>query len=131
MHKVLLLIVLFVFIFTPSSWADDISGIWTISVSGQQGEITMDMDIKAAGEDLTFNAIHPKLGDMAGTGRLNGNDITMNITTTGERKFGFEINGTVTGNKMTGVGEFIMPSGAQTGQGGKEAMSNAWTAEKK
>jgi hypothetical protein len=183
MRKILFLTVVLAFIFTSSVWAADISGNWTLKMAGRSGEESIDMAVKAAGENLTVTAKHPTLGDMAGTGTLKGNEISMNITATGERKIGFDLKGTVTGNKMSGTREIIRPAGAQGGapggaqggqggqapggaqggqggqapaggqgapggqapaggqgaapaggqggQAGGQAMSNAWTAEKK
>lgn len=119
MRKLSLIATLFVFIFTSSAWAADISGNWTLKMSGRQGEESIPMVIKAAGENLTVTATHPSLGEMAGTGTLKGNDISMNITATGERKIGFNLTGTVTGNKMAGTREMVRPAGAQgAGPGG-------------
>ena len=85
MRKLSLIATLFVFIFTSSAWAADVSGNWTLKWSGRQGEESIPVVIKAAGENLTITAKHPTLGDMAGTGTIKGNDITMNLTATGER----------------------------------------------
>jgi hypothetical protein len=174
MRKVLFMTAVLAFFFTSSIWAADISGNWTLKMSGRGGEESIDMVIKATGENLTVTAKHPMLGDMAGTGTLKGNAINMNITATGERKIGFDLKGTVTGNKMSGTREVIRPAsaqggaqggqggqapaggqgapgeqpsagsgqapaggqggapaGGQGGQGGGQAMSNAWSAEKK
>jgi hypothetical protein len=118
MRKILFLTTMLAFIFTSSVWAADISGNWTLKMSGRQGEESIDMVIKAAGENLTVTAKHPMLGDMAGTGTLKGDAISMNITATGERKIGFDLKGTVTGNKMAGTREVIRPAGAQGGAPG-------------
>ena len=178
MRKVLFMTIVLAFFFTSSIWAADISGNWTLKMAGRGGEESIDMVIKATGENLTVTAKHPMLGDMAGTGTLKGDAINMKITATGERKIGFDLKGTVTGNKMSGTREVIRPAGAQGGapggsqggqggqapaggqgapgeqpsagsgqapaggqggapaggqggQGGGQAMSNAWSAEKK
>jgi hypothetical protein len=117
MRKVLFLTTLLVFVFTSQIWAADISGTWVLKYTGSQGdERAMDMVIKAAGQNLTISTTHPSLGEMAGTGKLAGNDITMTITATGERKMGFELKGTVTGNKMAGTREVVRPEG-DSGEG--------------
>jgi hypothetical protein len=110
MRKILFLTTLLAFIFTSLIWAADISGTWILKYTGQAGdERSLDMVIKAAGENLTIATKHPSLGDMTGTGTLIGNDITMTLTSNGERQVGFELKGTVTGNKMAGTREVKAP----------------------
>ena len=81
----------------------------------------MDMVIKAAGQNLTITTTHPSLGEMAGTGKLVGNDITMTLMATGERKIGFELKGTVTGNKMAGTREVVRPEGDSSEGSGRSS----------
>jgi hypothetical protein len=111
MRKILFMVTMFAFIFTSSVWAADISGTWTLKMAGRQGDVTMDLAIKATGDNLTITAKHPMMGDMAGTGTLKGDAITMNLTATGEMKMGFSFTGTVTGNKMAGTREMVRPAG--------------------
>jgi hypothetical protein len=112
MRKVLLLTTLLVFIFTSQIWAADISGTWVLKYQGRSGdERALDMVIKAAGKNLTITTTHPSLGEMAGTGKLVGNDITITLMATGERKVGFELKGIVTDNKMAGTRETVRPEG--------------------
>lgn len=115
MRKVLFLTTLLLLSFSFSAWAADISGNWTLKMAGRQGDISMDLAVKAAGENITVTAKHPTLGDMAGTGTLKANNIDMTLTSTGERKMGIQFKGTVTGNKMSGTREFIRSAGAQGG----------------
>jgi hypothetical protein len=123
MRKLLFLTTVLVFIFTSNVWAADISGNWTLKWSGRQGEESVPIVIKAAGDNLTVTAKHPTLGDMAGTGTLKGNDITMNLTATGEMKIGFDLKGTLTGNKMAGTREIVRPAGAQGGAQGSRGQA--------
>jgi hypothetical protein len=110
MRKILFISSLLTFLFTSSIWAANISGTWVLKYTGNQGdERSYDMVIKAAGEDLTVTATHPSLGEMAGTGTLKGSDIAMTLTATGERKIGFVLTGTVTGDKMAGTREVNAP----------------------
>lgn len=118
MRKVLFFTTLLAFIFASSVWAADITGTWILKYSGQGGERTLDMVIKADGENLTVTTKHPTLGDMAGTGTLKGDAITMTLTSTGERKVGFELKGTVTDNKMAGTREIKRPNGDSGGARG-------------
>jgi hypothetical protein len=115
MRKILFMSTVLAFILTSSVWAADISGTWGLNMSGYRGEVSMDLIIKAAGENLTVTAMHPSFGEMVGTGTLKGNAITINITATGGRKLGLALKGTVTGNKMEGTREVIYPSGEQGG----------------
>jgi hypothetical protein len=121
MRKVLFLTTLLAFIFTSSLWAADISGNWTLKMTGRQGEELMPLVIKATGEKLTVTVTHPRFQEMAGTGTLKGNAIEMTVTGTGEMKMGIKFTGTVTGNTMSGTREMIRPAGAQGGgQGGQQ-----------
>jgi len=111
------------FVFASNVWAADISGTWALKMTGRQGPVSMDLVIKATGENLTIDTKHPMLGDMKGTGTLKDNAITMNIEATGERKVGYEFKGTVTDNKMAGTREIKMsgrgaPGGAPGGAAG-------------
>lgn len=116
MRKILFISSLLTFLFTSSIWAADISGTWVLKYAGNQGdERAYDMLIKADGEKLTVTATHPSLGEMAGTGTLKGGDIAMTLTATGERKIGFVLTGTVTGNKMAGTREVKVPDDAKEG----------------
>jgi len=110
MRKILFLSSLFVFLFTSSIWAADISGTWVLKYTGSRGaERIMDLVIEVANEDLTLTTTHPDLGEMAGTGTLKGNDIVMTLTAAGERKVEFEMKGTVTGNTMSGTRDVKAP----------------------
>jgi hypothetical protein len=126
MRKVIFLTALFTFVFMTSLWAADISGTWALKMAGRQGDVSMDLVIKAAGENLTVTAKHPRFGDMAGTGTLKGDAVDMTVTGTGEMKMGIQFKGTINGNKMSGTREMIRPAGAQGagpgGQGGQGAM---------
>jgi hypothetical protein len=122
MRKVLFLTTLLAFVFTSSLWAADISGNWTLKMTGRQGEESMPLVIKAAGENLTITVTHPRFQEMTGTGTLKGNAIEMTVTATGEMKMGIKFTGTVAGNKMSGTREMIRPAGAQGGaQGGQQS----------
>jgi len=121
MRKVLFLTTLLAFIFTSSLWAADISGNWTLKMTGRQGEESMPLVIKATGENLAVSVTHPRFQEMTGTGTLKGNAIEMTVTGTGEMKMGIKFTGTVTGNTMSGTREMIRPAGAQGGgQGGQQ-----------
>jgi hypothetical protein len=115
MRKIFFLTSLVTFLFTTSIWAADISGTWVLKYQGHSGdERVLDMVIAGAGENLTVAMTHPSLGEMAGTGALKGNDITLTLAASGEKKIGFELKGTVTGNKMAGTREVKMPERDQS-----------------
>jgi len=121
MRKILFLFLSLTFFSTASIWAADVSGTWVLKYSGHQGdERVLDLVIKVAGENLTVATTHPDLGEMAGTGALKGNDITMTLAATGDNKVEFELTGTVKGDKMAGTREVNAPErteseGAQRG----------------
>jgi hypothetical protein len=116
MRKVLFLTTVLAFIFTSSVWAADISGNWTLKMSGPQGEESMPMVIKANGENLTITATHPMFKEMTGTGTLKGDAISFSLKSQMEFKF----TGKVSGDKMSGTREMVMgQGGGQGGQGGQ------------
>jgi hypothetical protein len=124
MRRVLFLTTLLAFVLTSSVWAADISGNWTLKMAGPQGEESVPMVIKAAGDNLTITATHPSFKEMTGTGTLKGDAITFNLKSGME----FIFTGKVTGKKMAGTREFKMGSGgaqggapAGGGQGGAPA----------
>jgi hypothetical protein len=154
MSKVLSMISLFTFVFTSTLWAADVSGTWTLKMAAQLKEVSMDLALRAAGENLTITGKHPVFGDMTGIGTLKGNAIDMSLASTGERKVQIQFKGTVTDNKMEGTRELKMisstvpvpgiRSSAPIGDtnagapaaGGQinapvQAVPDAWTAEKK
>jgi hypothetical protein len=156
MRKVLLLLPLLVFSVTAIASAADVAGNWTVNMTGRRGAETLDLAIKANGNDLTISGKHSTLGDMKGSGTLNGNNIVMSVIATGERKLGYKLEGTVTGDKMAGTLEIDRSSmggggargggatggargggaaegGARGGGAGgdRSSTSNEWTAERK
>jgi hypothetical protein len=119
MRKVLFLATVLAFVLTSSVWAADVSGNWTVKMTGPNGAETMDMAIKTAGENLTITGKHSILGDMSGTGSLKGDTINMDVKGS-QMGIQFVFTGKVTGNKMTGTKEIKMGStGGQGGQGGQ------------
>lgn len=119
MRRLSLITTLFVFILTSSAWAADISGDWTLTMSGRQGEESMPMNIKASGGNLTVTATHSMLQAMEGTGTLKGNEISFSLKATGQMPIEFAFTGTVTGNKMSGTREVKMSEGGG-GRGGAQ-----------
>jgi len=122
MRKVLFLTTMLAFIFTSPVWAADISGNWTLKMTGPQGEETVPLVIKAAGENLTITGTHTSFKEMTGTGTLKGDAITFNLKSSME----FVFTGKVTGNKMAGTREVKMGSGG--GQGGAPAAGGQGSA---
>lgn len=121
MRKVFFVTPLLAFLLASSAWAADISGTWTVTMTSPQGSAeTFNLAIKSAGENLTITCSdHPVLQTMEGTGTLKGDEIKMNITSTGQTMAGVAIKftGKVTGNNMAGTRE-IDSSGMSAGGGG-------------
>lgn len=119
----------------------NVSGNWTVNMSGRRGAETLDLVIKVSGSELAISGTHSRLGDVAGSGTLNGNAIVMSVFATGERKLGYKLEGTVTGDKMAGTRQIdrsnMDRAGGGTGGGARGAgrntgsISNEWTAERK
>jgi len=117
MRKVLFLIGLFVFVLPLYAWATDVSGNWVVTMTGPQGEESFDLAITVEGKDLSITGKHPILGDLKGSGKLDGDNITMEIASTGQMVVNFEFNGVIEGSKMSGTREIKMGSGAPPGEG--------------
>ncbi len=118
MRKVLFLLAVLVFAVSVPVYAADVDGNWTVNMAGRRGAETLDLEIKAGGNDLTISGTHSSLGDVTGSGTLNGDAIVMTVTATGERKLGYKLEGTVTGDKMAGTREIdrsAMSSGGARG----------------
>jgi hypothetical protein len=140
MRKILVQVGLSVFFLSSSVWAADISGNWGLTMTGPQGEEKWDLVIKVEGTDLTITGKHPFLGDLKGSGKLDGDNITMKIVSTGQMVVNFDFKGNVKGNKMSGTREIEMggggPPGGDAPPGGGErpdfnSIPNTWSAEKK
>ena len=112
MRKVLFLTAVLAFVFTSSVWAADISGKWTLKMSGRQGEESFPIVIRTADEDLTVTAIHPALATMEGTGTIKGDAVNFNLKIGGEMQVEFILTGKVTGDKMTGTREVKISAGS-------------------
>jgi hypothetical protein len=120
MRKVLFLTAVLAFVFTSSVWATDISGKWTLKMSGRQGEESIPVVVRVAGENLTLTAVHPALTAMEGTGTVKGDAVNFNLKVGGEIQIDFVFTGKVTGNKMAGTREVKVSAGrgGPGGQGG-------------
>jgi hypothetical protein len=122
MRKVLFITTLFAFILTSSTWAADISGTWTVTMKSPQGQDeSFDLAIKAAGENLTIACSnHSVLQTLEGTGTLKGDEIKMDLKSTGQQFAGVKLTfaGKVTGNKMAGTREIDSSSVSAGGAGG-------------
>jgi hypothetical protein len=120
MRKLLFLTTLLIFILTSSVWAADISGNWNIKMKDPMGgDESFNIAIKQAGENLTVTTSdHPKLKEMAGTGTLKGDAVTMSLKIIGQKKpVEIVFTGKVAGNKITGTREIIESGDDQSGQG--------------
>jgi hypothetical protein len=123
MRKVLFLTTLLAFVLTSSVWAADISGNWNIKMQSPSGDAeSYNIVIKQAGENLTVTtADHPKLKEMAGTGTLKGDAVTMSLKATGQMAVEIVFTGKVAGNTITGTRDIKMAASAGGAQGGAPA----------
>jgi hypothetical protein len=120
MRKILFLTAVLAFVFTSSVWATDISGKWTLKMSGRQGEETIPVVVRTAGDNFTVTAVHPALTAMEGTGTIKGDAVNFNLKVGGEMQIEFVFSGKVTWNKMSGAREIKISAGrgGPGGQGG-------------
>jgi hypothetical protein len=121
MHKLPIMIILSLMVFSSAVLAADISGTWTISQRNMEGQDdSFDVDIKVSGEKLTITGKHSKIGDLAGVGTLKADDVAITLNATGAEGKGalsFSYTGKLSGNRMSGTKE-IKVSGTRGGQGG-------------
>lgn len=122
MKKVLYLTTLLGLVLTSSVWAADISGTWALTMEAPQGgDESFDLAIKSNGANLTITCSnHPVLQTLEGTGTLKGDEIKMDLTSSGEQFAGVKISftGKVTGNKMAGTREIDSSAVSSEGGGG-------------
>lgn len=118
MRKVLFLFCLVALLAALSVWAADVSGTWALKMKNPQGkEETFDLVIKQSGEKLTIAVPnHPVMKDLAGTGTLHGDKITMKLKP-GDMPFTMVFKGKVADNKITGTREM------ERGEGGGPSSS--------
>lgn len=117
MRKLLFMTAMVAFILTPSAWAADINGTWTVTWWGAGAEESFPVDIKAAGETLTITGTHPGFGEMTGTGTLKGNDVSMTLTSA---SMDIALTGKLTGQKMEGTREIKSAGGGGRDGGAPE-----------
>ena len=86
---------------------------------------TIDIAIKADGNNLTITGKHSILGDVEGAGTLDGDAINMTVTATGQMKVGFIFEGKVTGDEMAGTREIDMSNMGGGGAPGGGAPGDA------
>lgn len=115
MRKIVFMLVALIFIASATGYAANVAGDWVLSMSGPQGTETIDMSIDANNTALTITGTHSVLGEVAGTGTIDGDVIEMTIDTTGGMGIGFIFEGIVSGNEMSGTRELNMGG---TGGGG-------------
>lgn len=99
------------------AYAADVAGNWTVSMTGPMGAESLDLAIEADGDNLAITGKHSVLGDVTGSGTVDGNAIKMSVKATGDMPVGFEFTGTVDGDEMAGTREIKMDA-AGGGAGG-------------
>ena len=108
MRKIFFVFAVLLFTTSATVYAADVSGDWMLSMSGPQGAETIDMAIDANDSALTITGTHSVLGEMTGSGTIDGDVIEMTLDTTGGMKIGFIFEGIVTGGEMRGTREVNM-----------------------
>ena len=118
MRNILFFLVVLVVAVSAPVYAADVDGNWTVSMAGRRGAETIDLVIKTGGDGLAISGTHSSLGDMEGSGTIKGNAIAMTLTSTGEMTLGYNLEGTVTGDKMAGTLEIDRSAVSEAAAGG-------------
>jgi len=100
---------------TVPAFAADVTGTWTLSMTGPQGPEVFDIVLTPAADGFEVSGTHPMLGEGKGNGSVNGDAIAMTFTTAGDMKVKFTFEGTVDGDSMSGTREFEMAGGGAPG----------------
>lgn len=108
MRKMTVFLTLLIFALSASAMAADISGDWQLKRVGPKGEETWDLTFAANGSEFTVAGTQSELGEVTGSGTLDGNNIKMLtylITEVGRIHVQFE--GVVDGNEMSGSSQSV------------------------
>jgi hypothetical protein len=118
MRKVLFLLVVLALAVAAPVCAAGVAGTWTLTMSNPMGqEETFDLAVTDNGGSLVITGTHQQLGGLEGTGTLKGDDITMDVTATGQMAVQLIFEGKVNGKKMEGTRKIEMAGGGG-GEGG-------------
>jgi hypothetical protein len=153
MRSILISIVFLVVIFVSAACAEDPVGTWDLKMYGPHGEENMILVIQTGGESLSITGNHPALGDIDGTGSLEGNAITIRTNPAGPKEISLEFTGMIRGDSMSGTRELKMygdgsiqvkhddegnttavgrnPDLPSTFDPATETWSNEWTAQRR
>ena len=102
-----------------TSFADDVSGSWDLTVETRQGTDTPSVTLKQDGEKLS-GTYHGRMGDTALQGTLRGNNIQFSVRLKfRDQYFVVTYTGTVDGASMKGTVQF------------GESSSGTWSARRK
>lgn len=118
MRKILFLLAVFAFVAAVPVYAANVSGTWTLTQAGPQGDESFELVIKDNGGSLEITGTHEMLGELAGTGTVSGSDIAMDVKASAPIAVELVFQGKVTGNKMEGTREIKMDAAPGGGGGG-------------
>lgn len=105
MRKFFTLVAVLALAVSAPAFASDISGSWQLEMMNQMGQTeAWVLTIKDNGGNLTIEAVHPMFGNVAGTGTLSGDKVTMHMVVSGGiGKVVTDFEGTLKGDKMEGT----------------------------
>lgn len=119
MRKITVFLTLLIVALSASAMAADIFGDWQIKRVGPQGEEIWDLTLTPAGSEFTVTGTHSALGEVTGSGTLDGGNIKMlNYLATPMGRIHVQFEGVVEGNKMSGTSQSV---GIDSGEGGGPA----------
>ena len=128
MTKKLLFVGLIALVATIALMAADVSGKWTFEQQGRNGSMTVTLNLKADGGNLT-GTVSGGMGRGGGEaeisdGKVDGNNVSFTV------KREFNGNSFVTTYKGTVDGDTMKLDVTRPGRGGGERMTNTVTAKR-
>jgi hypothetical protein len=119
MRKSIVVLALLIFAFSVPAMATDISGDWQLKRVGPQGEEIWDLTFSVTGGEFTVTGNHSALGEVTGSGTMEGNNIKMlNYLATPMGRIHVQFEGVVEGNEMSGTSQSVGIDMAEGGGGG-------------
>jgi len=108
MRKGFILALLLMFAGSLSAFAADISGNWELKRTGPKGEEVWNLTFAQTGNDFTVTGTHSQLGEVTGSGKVEGNKLTMlDYLKTPVGRIHVQFDGQLDGDKISGTSQSV------------------------
>jgi hypothetical protein len=122
MRKTAIFLALLIVSLAVPAMGADISGDWQLKRTGPQGEETWDLTFTATGNEFTVTGNHSGLGEVTGSGTVDGNNLKMlNYLATPMGRIHVQFEGVIDGNTMSGTSQSVGIDSGDTAGGGDAA----------